>query len=479
MSSKTAIEFRVDVKQGESYLRTKGILPIRPPGERAAIKKHATKLYRMGLFEQTVARLLRQRWPEADPELVILHVHMAVVDAGERSFGIESLIGADERQQTMEEEPSDFDGSRLEDTEESEQGWIVKDMIPDDDAILNQGDGGAGKTTTMLQLAVAVATGREWLGLPTVEYPMKVTFFSCEERTKKIKLRIKPLLYGKSAPYGNEVGWSDIKNLRIVGLADRDSLIATKDASGRIVPTEMYNFFSNKIRQHGSKLVIIDSLYDVYGGDENTRAQVRQFVSMLRRFTSRHGCALIMLGHPSLYGMSSGTGTSGSTGWRNAFRGMLYTTKIKQKSGTEAHKIESMKGNYGAPNASIDLVWQDGIFVPVHEDEGAKAKGAEAAQAAFLELLATYVQEDRAVTASPNAGNYAPREFARDARAGNFDKRDFADAMNALFTDRQIELRTYAMKNRKTGMRLEPTGNVVAVDDEFEGHDALADDEFG
>jgi hypothetical protein len=29
--------------------------------------------------------------------------------------------------------------------------------------------------------------------------------------------------------------------------------------------------------------------------------------------------------------MATGTGTSGSTGWRNAFRGMLYTTKTKQK----------------------------------------------------------------------------------------------------------------------------------------------------
>jgi RecA-family ATPase len=467
------IELAVDRKQAEAYLRTKDIKPIRGDviRQRDATIIHATKLFRMGLFEKTTARLLRQRWPEADPNQILSRVHSVYEMQNPDKFGIESLLDKMERDDILAEEPSDFPASELEDRPDDEQGWLIDDMVPDDDAILNQGDGGAGKTTTMLQLAVAVATGRPWLGLSTGVIPKRVLFFSCEERSEKIRMRIKPLLYGPSAPYGTEVQWSDLDNLRIIGLADRDALIATKDAVGRIVATEMFRYFEKKIEEHKPALVIVDSLYDIYGGDENTRAQVRQFVGMLRRFTGKYTCALIVLGHPSLYGMSSGKGTSGSTGWRNAFRGMLYTTKSKKKDGTETHKIESMKGNYGAPGAVINLIWRDGIFVPLEADDQAAAKTADSAKAKFLELLTIYVNEERGVTESPNTRNYAPRVFADDSRGGEFTKADFKDAMDSLFSDGAIEIRGYKNKARQNAQRLEPTGtrsSPVAGDDDPE-----------
>jgi len=304
--------------------------------------------------------------------------------------------------------------------------------------------------------------------MPTVEEPIGVMFFSCEERTKKVRMRIKAIIQGASNPYDGEVTWADLAKLRIIGLADRDALIAVKDSSGRIVATEMFQFFKNKIKKHKPKLVIIDSLYDVYGGDENTRAQVRQFVSLLRRFTSRFGCGLIVLGHPSLYGMASGTGTSGSTGWRNAFRGMLYTTIDKKKSrgknATQVHKIEVMKGNYGPPSTAIELIWRDGVFVPLTEEEAqdAKAKTAEAVKEKFLELLASFVSQNRKVTTAPK-GSYAPREFAKHPQSGDFTEDDFVTAMNILLDERSIAMRRFTNMQRKPDERLE----VV----EFEGGD--------
>ena len=473
------IELMVDVKQAYSYLRTRDLKPIRGKRQNQldAIHVHAKKILCMGVFEKTAARLLRQRWPEADAELILTGVH-TVYETMFDKFGSDSLLDKMDRELLEAEEPSEFLASEFENQPDYEQGWLVDDMVPDDDAILNQGDGGAGKTTTMLQLAVAVATGRDWLGMSTGVIPKRVLFFSCEERSQKIRMRIKPILDGASSPYDGEVTWADLTKLKIVALADRDAMIAVKDTAGRIIATEMYRYFAKKIEEHKPALVIVDSLYDTYAGDENTRAQVRQFVGMLRRFTGKFGCALIMLGHPSLTGMASGSGTSGSTGWRNSFRGMLYTTieqkKDEAKGKIQIHKIEVMKGNYGAPGEAIRVIWQDGIFIPLEEDDAAVAKNAATIKTTFLEMLSLYVAEDRAVTAAPSASNFAPKAFSRDKRAAEFTTDEFRDAMDSLFADSAIALRGYRRKNRTLGERLEPTGVPIITPEKVD--DATWDD---
>ena len=79
------------------------------------------------------------------------------------------------------EEPSDICAADLGKRPRKSQEWIIRDMVPADEAILNNGDGGAGKTTTMLQLAVSVVTRKEWLGRTVEIEPAPVLFFSCEE----------------------------------------------------------------------------------------------------------------------------------------------------------------------------------------------------------------------------------------------------------------------------------------------------------
>ena len=364
------------------------------------------------------------------------------------------------------EEPSSYPANAFNGAEVPEQKWIVENMVPADDAIAMNGDGGVGKTTVALQLAVAKTTGKDWLGKPTGE-AAPVMFFSGEERRDKIHARLNFIINGASSPYKGDdaVTWDDLANLHVLGFADRDALLAVQDKkTGRMTPTALYGYVDKKMAEHRPKLVIFDALYDIYGGDENARAPVRQFVSMLRRLCKRHECAIIVTGHPSLSGMASGSGTSGSTGWRNAFRSFLYLTTGKKKGPIKIHTLESKKQNYGTPDAVIETHWENGIFIPLSEDDEQRAAAADASKAEFLRLLDLYLNEGRSVSASAGP-NYAPKVFADDTRA-TCGKKELTDAMNLLFGENKIVSRGYTKSDRKDGVRIERM-EWAAVDSEF------------
>ena len=134
---------------------------------------------------------------------------------------------------------------------------------------------------------------------------------------------------------------------------------------------------------------------------------------LLRRLSKKLKIAIIVTAHPSQTGMQTGTGTSGTVGWRNAFRGFLYVYIEHPKSGAgiKVHHIESRKQNYGAPDVLIDAVWNDGLFTPVYTD---KAEREKECKRQFMELLRAYLKDGRSVTHTATATNAAPKVFAAD-----------------------------------------------------------------
>ena len=56
------------------------------------------------------------------------------------------------------------------------------------------------------------------------------------------------------------------------------------------------------------KLIVLDNAADIYGGNENDRAQVRQFIGLLRGMAIASGAGVLLTSHPSLTGISTGTG---------------------------------------------------------------------------------------------------------------------------------------------------------------------------
>jgi RecA-family ATPase len=164
----------------------------------------------------------------------------------------------------------------------------------------------------------------------------------------------------------------------------------------------------------------------------------------LKRLARKHCCAFLLLAHPSQSGMNTGAGTSGSTGWSNAVRSRLYFQTVKTSDGVEPDKnrrtLEGMKSNYGVRGGKIDLVWKNGLFLPVQGPGGFdKIAGDAKADEAFLHLVKRFNAEGRNII-DVKSPAYAPAVFADQPDNDGVTKEQFKRAMNRLFQAKKIHI---------------------------------------
>ncbi|WP_084327508.1 AAA family ATPase [Salinarimonas rosea] len=315
------------------------------------------------------------------------------------------------------------------------RAWHVDGLIPSGTVTIVNGDGGTGKSLIAKQLGAATILARPWLGRPCVGG--RVLYLSAEDDRDEIHRRLVDIARAE------DVSLADLDGLVIAPLAGEDAVLAAPDGrNGLIKETPLWRGLRFQAVTLEPALIILDNSADVFGGDENNRAQVRQFVGMLRGLAIETGAAIVLLSHPSVAGMASGSGTSGSTAWSNSVRSRLYLKRVTTNEGgsilepdPDLRTLSTMKANYGRTGETIPLRWRDGVFVaeetatPSTLDRMTQAARAERV---FLDLVDAYSAEGRAVSPSPSA-SYAPTQFARDPRAQGIPKGALIAAMNALF----------------------------------------------
>lgn len=317
----------------------------------------------------------------------------------------------------------------------------VERLIPARTVTLLGGDGGTGKSLLALQLAVATVIGAPWVGHELEKGP--VIYVGAEDDLDEIHRRLDAIAKDLS------VSLDRLDDLKIVPLAGCDAILATPARGGIIAPTTLWRQIDDFTAEARPRLVVFDTLADLFGGDENIRAQARQFVGMLRGLAIRHNTTALLLAHPSLSGISSGSGLSGSTAWSNSVRSRLYLERVIDKADGEAiepdpdlRALRTVKNNYGRTGGEIRLRWADGVF-RLADGATVGTDGIQATQAraetTFMELLAAYDTEGRHVSAQPSS-NYAPTIFSRDPRAKGIGRRHLADAMNRLFDAGRIRV---------------------------------------
>jgi RecA-family ATPase len=327
--------------------------------------------------------------------------------------------------------------------------WVVPDLVPDRTVTILGGDGGTGKSLIALQLAAAVATNSPWLGIDLAggeASNRSALFISAEDDADELHRRIADV----ATAVDPQNGLSALANLHLRSLAGHDAILATPEGlSNVLVHSALFENIRAFVSQTKPRVVVLDTLADLFGGDENNRSQARQFIGLLRGVAIDFECAVVLLAHPSRSGMATRSGDSGSTAWNASVRSRLYLERIVSGEGSERYEpdvdlrvLSTKKSNYAKAGVERVLRWKDGVFVPEQGVEmvGRDDLSADAhAEGVVVGLIARYASEGR--SASPAEGvNFAPKVFAAEPEAAGMGRARLLSAMNRLFADGRIEV---------------------------------------
>lgn len=265
--------------------------------------------------------------------------------------------GAPNRQPMEEFQP--FSPTKWVDRHAPPLDWVVENAFLRGTVAILAGDGGLGKSLILQQLITAAAFGMPWLGMQTK--PSRSLAVFCEDDTDELHRRQTAI----NDYY--QVRMSELAPVAIESRAGRDSVLMNFKqwgSDGR--RTMLFDQLEYAAKQHKAQIVILDTLADVFSGNEVDRNQPRSFIRELRKLAIAIQGVVILTQHPSVEGVSSGTGRSGSTGWNNSVRSRLYLTMPKRKPDDETptndRLLKGMKNNHGKFGTKTEVVWDRGVF---------------------------------------------------------------------------------------------------------------------
>ena len=159
-----------------------------------------------------------------------------------------------------------------------EKQELIKGVLKTGAKLILTGGSKTGKSFALINLAVALATGNEWLGFECSK--SKVLFVNSELDEFDIKNRFKMIIGDDTE---NETDMDDILILNL-----RGNNLPFDALADRII--EIVN--DNEISS-----VIIDPIYKLFEGDENNASAVRDFTGTLDHIISKTGASIFYSHH--------------------------------------------------------------------------------------------------------------------------------------------------------------------------------------
>jgi RecA-family ATPase len=325
-----------------------------------------------------------------------------------------------------------------------ERQWAVENLIPLKQAGLLSGEGGTGKSIIELTKNVAHVTGQDWFGSSAIQGP--AFYIGAEDEADEIHRRL--------ASIAGHCGlsFSDLTKggLHVLcKLGEDATLCAVSKSTGKVETTDFYRQLYEAAGDIKPKNISIDTLSRAFAGSEIDRVQVYAFVMHMQALASVAGGSVTVLGHPSLSGMASGSGISGSTAWHGAFRWRQYLTSRKLQDGeqpdNDTRELRCMKNQYGRLGEPIALRYQNGLFVA----DGAvtdidRAARNDRVDEIFMCGLGQLIRQGRHAIYGTKSAEHGPTLIAAlpEAKAERVNKKELEDAMTRLFVAGKIHLGT-------------------------------------
>ncbi|HQT86527.1 AAA family ATPase [Acidiphilium rubrum] len=330
----------------------------------------------------------------------------------------------------------------LEYTPVPDREWLIPDWLGVGYVTGQYGDGGVGKGMTAQALQTSTATGTAWLGYAVTQ--CRSIGLYCEDDNDELHRRQDRICRA------NGVSFGDLEPMRWISGVGHDNTFCTFTPDGKMQVTDRYHEVAKIAESHDAKLIILDNVADLFGGNENDRNQVRRFINLLNRLALDRGAAILLNCHPSRAGLASGSLDGGSTAWSNSMRSRWTLAKaVVDEDGQDNGErvLSRAKANYAPDGGTIKLRWAGGVLVPLARDGCISAAAARAeAERVFLILMDRCQAQGQRLSDSRSATNYAPKIFAKRPDRDGYGVKEFDRAMQSLFADRKIRMEVYQNK---------------------------------
>jgi RecA-family ATPase len=294
------------------------------------------------------------------------------------------------------------------------------------------GGPGIGKSMIAQQLATCVVAGREFFGCAVARSPVLGIFGEDDsEELQRRQWRINQACGLKFA---------DLADLHLEGAAGLDNMLCGfPGGAPKIGP--LYEPLIAKANELKAGLIILDNRAQMFLGNENDRSQATYSANLAAGIARTIGGCVLLLGHDA---KSAESEYSGSTAWDAVTRSRWWLHRVENGKNEEPDLVlERRKTNYAPPD-SIKLVWRDGVLFASDARHMTQAdllalkmrKGA--ACQVFLDALDVLTKQQRPVSHSKQARNYAPRFMRSAGLTEGFSVSELEEAMNTLFADQRI-----------------------------------------
>jgi RecA-family ATPase len=213
-------------------------------------------------------------------------------------------------------------------------------------------------------------------------------------------------------------------------------LCASNSKSGTVETTQLYKRLYQAAGDIKPKNISIDTLSRAYFGSEIDRSQVYAFAQHMQALAMVTGGSVTVLSHPSLTGINSGTGLSGSTAWHGACRFRMVLKGVKPDDGeqpdNDLRELQFKKNQYGPTAETIALRYQRGLFLSVSGMSSLDKLAREARiDDIFLAGLRQLQQQGRDVMHGSTSREFGPTLITElpDAKAHGITKRELIASM--------------------------------------------------
>ena len=287
--------------------------------------------------------------------------------------------------------------------------------------------------------------GKDWL--KSLPEPGPAFYIGAEDDKDELHIRLAGI-----ASHYQGIAFKNLRNLHILSLpgAGRYPLRA-RHAAARLNPTFLSaNLYEAAGGYQAEKYDSIDTLSRAFGGNEIDRVQVyAPLPNHMQALAMVWGSAApsTVLSHPSVAGISSGSGISGSTAWHGAFRFRQYLKGAKAEPGeqpdSDLRELQFKKNQYGPMGDPIVLRYQRGLFLP----EGGlsiieKAARESEVEAVLIGIGRKLEADGNELSPAQQSHSYAPTVISRDPQAKGIKKAEFVAAFERLRSSSRLSVET-------------------------------------